>query len=235
MPTVQLSTLQGYVLDRLDNNTAFFTNTQITAAINEAVRISNAFIGYIQAKTTFTTVTTLANIYSTPAGVLYPLQIVLGNIQIEKVSLAKLARDFPNWATDTTVQLGPPMRWAPIGLSQFVIHPNDSVGGRTATMFGVSEPTLLVNATDVLQIEDAFVQLIIEYAAHRVQLKLGGKPFADASLVIRKFWSEMKSRSLMQVEKFPKYWILQGTQEPWKSTRVGNVPQENVPSIKLVQ
>lgn len=210
MPTISLSTMQGYVLDRLDNNTAAFTNAQITAALNEFIRIANAHIGFIQGTdTSLSTVTSLANVYSTPATILIPLQITIANIQLWKMSLHSLAGQFHDWATDTTIQSGPIQRWAPIGIGSFVLHPNDSVGGRTITVQGVLEPTLLVGGTDTLQMEDAFIQAAIEYAAHRVQLKLGGQPFAQASLMVRKFWSVLKDRNMLEMDKMPKYWILE--------------------------
>lgn len=210
MPTVTLSTLQGYVLDRLDGNTSAFTNAQITGALNEFIRIANAHIGFIQGTATTTTSTGLSNVYSTPAGILYPLQVSVAGVQLWKMSMTSLANQFPAWATDTTAQFGPIQRWAPIGINSFVLHPNDSIGGRTITVQGVLEPTLLVSGTDTLQLEDAFIQMAVEYAAHRVQLKLGGSAFANASLMIRKFWSVMKDRNNLQIAKMPKYWILEG-------------------------
>jgi len=211
MPTVTLSTLQGYVLDRLEGNSTAFTNTQITGALNEFIRIANAHIGFNQATLTVSG-GSVANqvVYSVPATTLYPLQISVNGVQLWKMSIQSLGNQFPTWATDTTAQFGPIQRWAPIGISQFVMHPIDSVGGRTVSVLAVVEPTLLVNSTDKLQLEDAFIQMAVEYAAHRVQLKLGGAPFAGASLMIRKFWSTMKDRNTLQINKMPKYWILEG-------------------------
>jgi hypothetical protein len=48
MPTVTLAQIQSLVFDRVDNNTLFYSTTQVTNAVNEFYRIINAFCGINQ-------------------------------------------------------------------------------------------------------------------------------------------------------------------------------------------
>ena len=73
------------------------------------------------------------------------------------------------------------------------------------TITGLGEPPLLVNPTDILVIENEYVELITEYSAHRLPLKVGGKIFADGSLALNEFYDKLKQRARYEAWKQPKY------------------------------
>jgi len=98
-------------------------------------------------------------------------------------------------------------QWWPIGTQKFGIHPADVIGGLPLAIVGVVEPTLLVNPTDVIDLPDEYTQIIDDYAAHVLQLKEGGKIFADASLLYQKFLSVMKDYGRWRYLVQPRYWI----------------------------
>jgi hypothetical protein len=105
--------------------------------------------------------------------------------------------------------IGPPTLRRPrasrtTGLTKFVISPKDSVGGNDLSLTGIGEPPLLVNATDVFQMENEFIELVPEYCSHRLQLKEGGKIFSDASLSLNTFYDCMKERKAYEFYKFGK-------------------------------
>ena len=209
MPSVALSVLRQNVIDRLAGNTVLYTVPEIDAALNEGYRILNVFVGLNQGSVSVPGNSVAGQlIYQTPAPILIPLRVTVDGRMIQRVSLANLARTYRSWASDTTAKLGPIQRWASIGINQFVIHPADAIGGKVLSMTGVVEPTLLVNTGDVVQLEDEFVQAIIEYAGHRTQLKAGGAEFAASSLLIQQFWHLLKQRSVYQGLTYPKYWIM---------------------------
>jgi hypothetical protein len=119
-----------------------------------------------------------------------------------------LARNYTRWAADTTPKSGPVARWASSGITKFVTHPIDAIGGRPILVTGVVEPTLLASSGDILSLEDEFLDMVVDYATHRVQVKQGGKSFADSSAYITSFWHILKERSRIRGMVMPKYWIL---------------------------
>ena len=214
MPSVTLTELQQYVLDRLDANSTFFTTTEITNALNEAYRLMNVFCQLNQTTATVSGNSVInQSVYQTPAPILIPLVVNFAGRQLRKMSFQALARNFPGFASDATVKLGRVQRWAPIGINQFLIHPMDSVGGRTITVTGVIEPTPLASGGDVLSLDDDFVSMAVEYAAHRVQLKEGGQVFSDASLLLQRFYGFLKQRMRLSGMTFPRYFVLSGPTE----------------------
>jgi hypothetical protein len=125
-------------------------------------------------------------------------------------SLGSLSRTHLAWATDASVKSGPPREWAPIGINQFVINPMDSIGGRDIEITGVVEPVLLVNPADVISVNDDFETMIVNLAAHRIQLREGGKVFASSSLLLQGFYHELKQLCKLQQMRFPKYFVATG-------------------------
>lgn len=210
MPSFTLAVLRQNVLDRLDNNSTLYTLPEVDYVINEAVRVTALFTGFFR-NTLQLPGYTQANqlVYPTPTGMLVPMLLTFEGRQLQKISLKKLARVRRNWATATTANFGRVDYWAPIGINQFVISPIDSVGGNDLTITGLGEPPLLVNpTTDVLVLENEYVEIITAYCAHRLPLKVGGKLFADGSLDLKEFYSKIRER--YRYEKFiePKYYLL---------------------------
>ncbi len=211
MPTVTLAQLQAYVYDRVENNSFLYTAQEVTNALNEFIRIANCFIGLNQS-TVFVPGFSVANklIYPIPSPILIPFQVSFDGRVLRKLSPAALARNYPRFATDNTAKSGPVSRWAPVGISQFLLHPADSIGGRAISVTGVIEPQLLGSAGDTIALEDEYIDMAVEYAGHRIQLKEGGKTFADASMSLQTFWKIMKERSRYRGLTFPRYWVLTG-------------------------
>jgi hypothetical protein len=205
VPTILLSDLRARTLARLDGNSILYTTPEVDAVINECIRVTALFTNFYR-----TTVQlpgwTVANqlVYDTPSPILKITSVMYEGRQLNYASLRELARTRRNWATDTTAAKGQPDYWAPIGLTKFVISPKDSVGGNDLSLTGIGEPPLLVNATDVFQMENEFIELVPEYCSHRLQLKEGGKIFSDASLSLNTFYDCMKERKAYEFYKFGK-------------------------------
>ena len=212
MPSVTLATLQQYVIDRIDNNTVMFTVPEITQFINEAYQVTNIFCGINQASVSVPGFSVAGQLlYQVPDPIIFPLQCSFEGRPLRKLSLSALAQNYRQWAYDNTTKSGPVQRWSPIGINQFVIHPCDSLGGRDISLIGVVEPPLLVNPTDVISLDDEFIDMIVSYATHRVQLKIGGGMFSQASLLIQSYWHRLKERMIYQDYIFPRYFVLKGT------------------------
>ncbi len=213
MPSWTLGQLSEFVYDRVENNELLYTQPEVTAAINEALRIINIFTGFNEDSVQLRGFT-VANqlLYQTPTDMLFPTRVAFEGRDLDKVGLRLMGQTYRNWATDTTDTYGPVARWIPIGLKTFALHPIDATGGNSVTVTGVMETQQLLNSTDVMQLDDEFVTLVTEYAGHRLPLKETGKTFADASLLIQAFWSEMKTLKRWETFKAPRYFVT--LQEP---------------------
>jgi hypothetical protein len=209
VPSFSLSTIQGYVLDRLDGNSTLYTSPELTYVINECIGVISLFTGFFK-NTVQLPGFTVANqrVYTTPNGMLAPVIISFEGRQLQRISLRKLARARKNFLTDNTTSFGPPDFWAPIGIGMFLMSPIDSVGGHSITLTGIGQPPLLVNPTDVIVLENEYVEMITAYCAHRLPLKIGGKIFADGSLELNEFYDKLKQRARYEAWIAPKYSLI---------------------------
>lgn len=210
MPVFKLSDLRTKALARLEDNAVLYTQPEIDAIINEAIRCTALFTGFYRA-TVHVPGFSQANqrVYNTPPGILAIDTVYFEGRLLQKISLKRLARLRRTWATDTTDTRGRVEYWSPWGNTLFVISPQDSQGGRDISATGQAEPPLLVNADDVMVLENEYVEIVTEYCEHRLPLKLGGKIFADGSLALNDFYAKMRQRMAYEKFKFPKYRILQ--------------------------
>jgi hypothetical protein len=56
-------------------------------------------------------------------------------------------------------------------------------------------------------IPEEFIEGLVEMAAHTLQLKEGGKIFADASELYQKFLQKSKEWQRWKTLKHPRYWV----------------------------
>jgi hypothetical protein len=206
MATRTLAQLRTTVYAALDNNTGFYPAAEVTRALNEQVRVANLFAGFIQSSAT---VTTEANryVYPVPSPILVPLAVSLDGRPLKRTALAVLAARRRHWARETTANLGAVASWVLLGIRRFIIHPADAVGSRTITVEGISEPALLVNDSDVVQADDEILDGIQDMAAHILQLKEGGKIFADSTAGYQAFLREMKLHERWQNLRHPRFFL----------------------------
>ncbi len=97
------------------------------------------------------------------------------------------------------------------------MSPIDSQGGQDIRVTGMGTPPLLVNPTDVMALENEYVEMIPDYVTHRLPLKEGGKVFADGSLALNDFYAKMKERKKYENFQMPKYYLL-GQKKPQEAT-----------------
>lgn len=206
-----LADLDALVLARLENNSIFFQQFDRYAIINEALRCSNILCGWYQG-----TVSAISQtgqlVYPTPVGMLYPQRIAFEGIQLDPIPITRIGQDYRTWTTDNTNKNGAVARWVPIGINYFCLHPADSNGGGRIDVTGVLETPLLVLPTDSMQLEDQYVNIVVEYAASRLPMPIGGQNFAQASQLYQKgFMPAIKARTNLAKFKFPRYFVNQGS------------------------
>lgn len=174
MPSVTLGDLKARVYGRIDNNVDLFPAAEVARAINCGIGVLNLFSGFLQKTAPVDTVAG-QYLYSTPTGILIPLRVDLDDSFLDKTNLQSLNHSAPAWMLENSANTGQlPYHWCPVGVSKFVIHPADSVGGRQMDVTGVAEPTPLVNDGDVIGYPNEFADAIEDYAAHYLMLKCGG-------------------------------------------------------------
>jgi len=203
VPSTTLSSLSSRIYSRLDNNSTLYTQTEVTAAINENIRYINVVTGYIQGTGTVNTVSNQFW-YSTPAGIIVPTRLQWNGVFLEKVGLNQLGLRYANMLTETTSNQGLPVsEWACSGLRTFAIHPADSVASNTLVMTGVIEPTPLAAAGDVVQLPDEYTELVEDLAVVYLTLKEGAQIFQQSMVLWKRVQGKLKQWSRWQQDREP--------------------------------
>jgi len=208
MPSVTLEELESSVYAQLDGNVLFYTEPEVRAAINDAVRALNLYTGMLQSTLTVAGGTVAGRqIYDVPQGILYPLGVYVNSRQLDRSTLRAIGMRYRRWTEHTTANFGRMSDWIPLGITKFAVHPVDVVGGRTLQVVGVVEPAELVNGSDVINCPDTFASTVEDLASHTLQLKEGGKIFSDASVGYQAFLATAKNLMRWRTMKQPRYWI----------------------------
>lgn len=198
--------MRSMVWAALDGNTAFYPQAEVDRAINEQVRVANLFVGFIQDSVTITTEAGKF-FYAIQAPMVIPLAVSLNGKRLNRSSLPVLVATKRNWLNDTTANTGPVMSWIPLGIRRLAIYPADAAGGRTLTVDGVVDPTPLVNGTDVIEAQDEVLDGIQQMTAHVLQLKEGGKVFADSTTAYQNFLRQMKLAEMWNEIVHPRWFL----------------------------
>ncbi len=211
---MNLADYKASTWSRFENNTLFYPSGEVLEAVNEVVDISNLFAGHYQGEVQIPGYS-IANqfIYELPDNVLFPLAVWFEGVELEKTTIRGLAGRSRRWLSETTASTGMPVNaWAPLGLRKIVIYPADAIGGNDIRVFGVLEPPELVNDGDPVRLPTGFEDIALEYAAHLLPFKEGGKPFADSTKVLPQFQRKLKEQMRWTRFSFPRFWI-ERTQE----------------------
>jgi hypothetical protein len=206
-----LASIDAAVLTRVEDNFTCFTQFERTAVINEAIRCVNILTGFYQGTLQLISVAGQL-VYQVPTGMLYPQRVEFEGVQLDPIPITRIGQDHISWTTDTTIKYGPVARWVPIGQTYFCLNPIDSNGGGSISVSGVLSTPLLVNQTDSIVLPDEFANIIVEYCAQRLPLKIGGASATAASqLYTKSFQPSLKPLVNLSQFKFPKYWINNGS------------------------
>lgn len=210
MPTTTLAQVESQILGRLEGNSTLYPEAEQRRGANEGLRYVNIMTGFTQARV-FVPGNTVAGqyLYSCPAGVDVPLRVDYEGRELERTPLTSLSRHHPYWWRETTSNCGPVQHWTPIGNTRFLIHPADASGGRALEVFGVAPVTPLAAPAQPITLDDAFMEMLVEYAAHRMPLKEGGEVFSSASgQLYPSLIRRLKQIGTLFAFRFPRYWIL---------------------------
>lgn len=205
MPTIQLQDLQDRLYAKLDNNSALYPSSQLTAALNEALRVLNLFTGFLQTNINVSG-NSVANqtFYNVPAGILIPLRVQFGPTYLQMYNLNEIGKAYRTWTADTTATVAMPVSyWVPFGLTQFAIYPADSVGGSAIRVTGVQEPVLLVNPTDTITVSNEIAEALDQLAFSTLTLKESGTVLRQSIDGYRAFQRQVQRVKLWQRFSMP--------------------------------
>jgi hypothetical protein len=191
MPTVTLASLKYNVYNKLQQNDKLYSAQEVVDSINESIRVTNLFSGYIQGSATTLSIGNRVW-YSMPSGILFPLKIQYEGHLLQPQSIRAIGQANPRWVQQTTTSLGsPPSYWIPNGVDLFAIYPADSIGGGMLTVTGVVEPQPLVADTDTLVLPNEYSDLIVDLSTHNIQLKESGQLTQQSVVWYQSFLAKM--------------------------------------------
>lgn len=155
----------------------YWTTSDADAALTEACRTWNALTGYWRRRIIAVApprdpFVPVSGTLVREAAVTYQGQPVVG-----PVSLARLGQLAPNWRRDLGATSAAPRIWARVGLGALVVWPaprTAGVGPVSYEIDGVRQTPSLIQPTDVLDADDALVDLLLGAALHYASFKAGG-------------------------------------------------------------
>ncbi len=208
MPTFSLQALEQRCWDGLDNNRLFFSEGNVRSVLNEGLRRLQLLCAFAEVTVPVPGATVADQlIYRTPTEITIPLRVYYEGIELSKASIRQIATKYRTWSTDSNATRGPVSEWAPIDIRQFIIHPIDAGGGRLLEVNGIAKITPLVEPTDVIQLDNQYCDILVDYGKSRIRLKESGKPFSDASLAYQEMIRKVKAMTVWRGMTFPKYWV----------------------------
>lgn len=211
MARVTLSELESAVYAKLDQNTLFYPNSEVDAAINEAIRLLNLFCGWINSTVGVPSdsVTVAGRIiYRVPDEIAIPEKVSFNGIALDKIGIDKLCHFFPDWMKETTASTGRDVtRWCPYAANRFILNPGDAIGGALLEVTGIAVPTELVADADYVDIPRDGISAIAEYSAHIVQCKLGQVPLVQSMPMYRTYEQLVKQQKIWLGYKQPNFWL----------------------------
>lgn len=213
MPTVTLAQLKAQTLTRLENNSRAFGAVQLTTVINEGIQVLNMHCGWVSQTIDLGPTVSNRPIYNIPEQIIYPTRVYFEGRVLYKTTLRDLLDLHPSALIENTSQrYGSVEQWCSIGSSKAFIWPAASVAGQSLQVTGVVEPTTLTTDASVIQLPNEAASAIADYAAHRVQFKIGGVPFNQSIAYYANFQTFMKSRTAWRNLDFPGWKIARQVQ-----------------------
>lgn len=211
MARVTLATLLDGTMSKLDRNSLFYPQSEVSNAINEAIRLLNLFCGWINTTegVPSDSVTVAGRIiYRVPDEIAIPEKVSFNGIELDKIGMDKLCHFFPDWMKETTASTGRDVtRWCPYAANRFILNPGDAVGGGLLEVTGIAVPNELVEDTDYVDIPRDGISAIAEYAAHIVQCKLGQVPLVQSMPMYRTYEQLVKQQKIWTSYKQPNFWL----------------------------
>jgi hypothetical protein len=129
-------------------------------------------------------------------------RVWFGNWALPRTSLYSLDFGNPGWQDDTfspiAADSGGMFEWFPVGATQIGLHPADSVGGYPIVVEGLTNPTIPSSDGTSVDLDQANLERIIDYAQHIARFKQGGQEFASSMGLFENFLKTARSEEMQR-------------------------------------
>jgi hypothetical protein len=182
-----LKQVQAMVYARFQNS-PFWTQSEITDYINEALRTWSSLTGYWKSRVVMTTIPNLP--YYNLAGFLTSgMRLEFNSQPLVQSTITNWDKGDPSWEGEPSI----PQEWAPVGISLIAIKPADAVGYNSLVIDGLAAAPQLVELTDFIDIGAEELNTLMDYCQYLGAFKEGGAEF-DAALTL--YQSFMKAAAV---------------------------------------
>jgi len=166
--------MQDKVYDRLQHS-PFWTPSEVTGFINEALRVWSALTGYWKQRVVLTTLPTLPY-YSLAGFLTFGMHVEWNGQPLTQSSVTNWDKGDYMWEGNPDI----PQEWAPIGISIIAIKPADAVGQNSLVIDGMSAAPVLKNAGDFIDIGSEELDTLLKECQYLAAFKEGGEELESA-------------------------------------------------------
>lgn len=224
--TTTLATLRARLRDRTES-VPFWTDTEATLALNEALRIWNLCTGQWRRRVQIATRADDQYV-SLPAPMLWPMHVEWNGRPLTKAGQTELGHGKPGWQAQRTTDGGAvPSRvevWSPVSLGLITIWPIDGAGTGTLTIDGVANTPVLALAGDFVDISDAQLNALTDYGLHYLAFKQPGALQGTLPLRRRFFAAAGDQNALFRASALYRTVMSGDPQQKTRPPRVPNTP-----------
>jgi hypothetical protein len=201
---ITLAQLDTYFLEQLGGNATFFRQDERYRILQDSVRTFNCLSGYWRGRVDIGPTVAAQLRYTIPpaTSLTYVLRVEWNEKPLAVSSLWDLDYGNPYWERDT----GEPAAFAMMGVNQLSLWPRDAAGGNSLIAEGVV-PAPLLTGHGYINLGQADLEMILDYATHLAQFKEGGQEFEASQVVFKEFLKEAGQRNavLMKSARFRKW------------------------------
>lgn len=163
----------------------FWSNDELNAYINVALRDFNRFTGYWHRRITLTT--QQYNPYlSLPTSMTLGMRVEFNSSPLAQGSLFDWDKMYPYWEGEPDT----PVEWAPVGMALIALRPADATGSNSLVVDGVSATPVLTADGDFVDLGQEQFGAILDYIQHLAAFKEGGQEFVNTKGLLEHFYRE---------------------------------------------
>src|SRR6267378_2061077 len=183
--TTTRATLRSRIQERLIST--FWTNTEINAYINEALRVWNVCTGYNKNTYTnnFAANTFGYSISAAGTNAMFVLRVENAAFRhLDPITIKELGNLDPNWVSNTSTS---PTNWMHVGVNSLFIYPTPSTLQTGLTTYTIDTFQVPTQDSDFIQIGEEDLQYIVDYCVFIARLKEGGKEAQESVTLLQGF------------------------------------------------
>lgn len=204
--TTLVSTLIDRVLTDLQQDPTdpvYWTRQETLDIVWEGLVEINLLSGYYQ--TSVTQTLTNNSLQGAPEHIAI-IHVRMGTAALLKYSVDALDSQFPNWEDESAVAA--PRRWAALGTNLFIVHPRTTTTGTVATIDVLQLADQLAE-TDIIPLDDEYIEALEKYVFHVARLKEGGQEFQQSLSSYQQFTTYAAQLSARVAWKDAPIWAYQ--------------------------